>query len=117
MAMAVQEGSWSVQLDLEAMDLGSVAIQLSSGEDGVRGLVTSTDPAVRQLLAESLPKLQAALEAALGNHIDSPAVSLSLGATQQQPAEGFETITLSAEELVQALPADFKAGDGLNVFV
>ena len=117
MAMAVQEGRWSVQLDLDAMDLGSVAIQLSSAEDGVRGLVTSTDPAVRQLLAESLPKLQAALEAALGNHIDSPAVSLSLGAAQQQPADGFETIILSAEELAQALPADFKAGDGLNVFV
>ena len=117
LAVAVREGSWSVQLDLDAMDLGSVAIQLNAGEDGIQGLVTSSDPAVRQLLADSLPKLQAALESVLSDKVDSPTVSLSLGAGQKPSTEEFNTITLSAEELAQALPADFKAGDGLNVFV
>jgi flagellar hook-length control protein FliK len=117
LAVAVREGSWSVQLDLDAMDLGSVAIQLNAGEDGIQGLVTSSDPAVRQLLADSLPKLQAALERVLSDKVDSPTVSLSLGAGQKPSTEEFNTITLSAEELAQALPADFKAGDGLNVFV
>lgn len=117
LAVAVREGSWSVQLDLDAMDLGSVAIQLHAGEDGIQGSVTSSDPVVRQVLAESLPKLQAALESALSDKLDNPAVSLSLGANQHPFAEAFQTITLSAQELAQALPADFKAGDGLNVFV
>ena len=117
LAVAVREGSWSVQLDLDAMDLGSVAIQLHAGKDGIQGLVTSSDPQVRQLLADSLPKLQAALESALSDKVDNPAVSLSLGASQKPSTEEFKTITLSAQELAQALPADFKAGDGLNVFV
>jgi flagellar hook-length control protein FliK len=117
LAVAVREGSWSVQLDLDAMDLGSVAIQLHAGKDGIQGSVTSSDPVVRQVLAESLPKLQAALESALSNKLDNPAVSLSLGENQHLSAEAFKTITLSAQELAQALPADFKAGDGLNVFV
>ena len=117
LAVAVREGSWSVQLDLDAMDLGSVAIQLHAGKDGIQGSVTSSDPVVRQVLAESLPKLQAALESALSDKLDNPAVSLSLGANQHPSAETFKTITLSAQELAQALPADFKAGDGLNVFV
>ena len=117
LAVAVREGSWSVQLDLDAMDLGSVAIQLHAGEDGIQGSVTSSDPVVRQVLAESLPKLQAALESALSDKLDNPSVSLSLGANQHPSAEAFKTITLSAQELAQALPADFKAGDGLNVFV
>ena len=117
LAVAVREGSWSVQLDLDAMDLGSVAIQLHAGKDGIQGSVTSSDPVVRQVLAESLPKLQAALESALSDKLDNPAVSLSLGENQHLSAEAFKTITLSAQELAQALPADFKAGDGLNVFV
>ena len=117
LAVAVREGSWSVQLDLDAMDLGSVAIQLHAGKDGIQGSVTSSDPVVRQVLAESLPKLQAALESAFSDKLDNPAVSLSLGANQHPSAEAFKTITLSAQELAQALPADFKAGDGLNVFV
>ena len=117
LAVAVREGSWSVQLDLDAMDLGSVAIQLHAGKDGIQGSVTSSDPVVRQVLSESLPKLQAALESALSNKLDNPAVSLSLGENQHLSAEAFKTITLSAQELAQALPADFKAGDGLNVFV
>ena len=117
LAVAVREGSWSVQLDLDAMDLGSVAIQLHAGKDGIQGSVNSSDPVVRQVLAESLPKLQAALESALSDKLDNPAVSLSLGANQHPSAEAFKTITLSAQELAQALPADFKAGDGLNVFV
>ena len=117
LAVAVREGSWSVQLDLDAMDLGSVAIQLHAGKDGIQGSVTSSDPVVRQVLVESLPKLQAALESALSDKLDNPAVSLSLGANQHPSAETFKTITLSAQELAQALPADFKAGDGLNVFV
>mgnify|MGYP007000454170 CR=1 len=37
LAVAVREGSWSVQLDLDAMDLGSVTIQLSAGADGIEG--------------------------------------------------------------------------------
>ncbi|MEC9132317.1 MAG: flagellar hook-length control protein FliK, partial [Pseudomonadota bacterium] len=117
LAVAVREGSWSVQLDLDAMDLGSVAIQLHAGKDGIQGSVTSSDPVVRQVLSESLPKLQAALESALSDKLDNPAVSLSLGTNQHLSAEAFKTITLSAQELAQALPADFKAGDGLNVFV
>ena len=70
--VAVREGSWSVQLDLDAMDLGSVAIQLHAGKDGIQGLVTSSDPQVRQVLADSLPKLQAALESALSDKVDNP---------------------------------------------
>ena len=35
--LAVCEGSWSVQLDLDAMNLGSVAIQLHAGKDGIQG--------------------------------------------------------------------------------
>jgi hypothetical protein len=61
--------------------------------------------------------LQVALESVLSDKVDSPTVSLSLGAGQKPSTEEFNTITLSAEELAQALPADFKAGDGLNVFV
>jgi hypothetical protein len=117
LAVAVREGSWSVQLDLDAMDLGSVAIQLSAGADGIEGLVTSSDPAVRQLLADSLPKLQAALAEALGERLDQASVSLSLGPIESNVSDEFKTIALSAQELSNALPADFKAGDGLSVFV
>jgi len=117
LAVAVREGSWSVQLDLDAMDLGSVAIQLNAGAEGIEGQVTSSDPAVRQILADSLPKLQAALAEALGDSVDQAVVSLSLGPIQNTSAHEFKTIALSADELSKALPADFKAGDGLNVFV
>ena len=117
LAVAVREGSWSVQLDLDAMDLGSVAIQLNAGPEGIEGQVTSSDPAVRQILADSLPKLQAALAEALGDSVDQAMVSLSLGPIQDNPGAEFRTIALSADELSKALPADFKAGDGLNVFV
>jgi flagellar hook-length control protein FliK len=117
LAVAVREGSWSVQLDLDAMDLGSVAIQLSAGADGIEGQVTSSDPAVRQLLADSLPKLQAALAEALGDQIDQASVSLSLGPIDSTASEEFKTVALSAQELSNVLPADFKAGDGLSVFV
>ena len=95
LAVAVREGSWSVQLDLDAMDLGSVAIQSHAGKDGIQGLVTSSDPQVRQLLADSLPKLQAALESALSDKVDNPAVSLSLGASQKPSTEEFKTIVTS----------------------
>jgi flagellar hook-length control protein FliK len=117
LAVAVREGSWSVQLDLDAMDLGSVAIKLSAGADGIEGQVTSSDPAVRQLLADSLPKLQAALAQALGDQVDQASVSLSLGPIADNVSEEFKVIALSAQELSNALPADFKAGDGLSVFV
>ena len=117
LAVAVREGAWSVQLDLDALDLGSVAIQLHAGAEGIEGQVTSSDPAVRQILADSLPKLQAALAEALGDSGDQAVVSLSLGPIQNTAADGFKTIALSADELSKALPADFKAGDGLNVFV
>jgi hypothetical protein len=117
LAVAVREGSWSVQLDLDAMDLGSVAIQLSAGADGIEGQVMSSDPAVRQILAESLPKLQEALAQALGDQIDQQTVSLSIGPIEEKDTDNFKTIALSADELSNALPADFKAGDGLNVFV
>jgi flagellar hook-length control protein FliK len=99
------------------MDLGSVAIQLSAGADGIEGQVTSSDPAVRQLLADSLPKLQAALAEALGDQIDQASVSLSLGPIDSTASEEFKTVALSAQELSNVLPADFKAGDGLSVFV
>ena len=117
LAVAVREGSWSVQLDLDAMDLGSVAIQLSAGADGIEGHVMSSDPAVRQILADSLPKLQEALAQALGDQIDQQTVSLSIGPIEEKGTDNFKTIALSADELSNALPADFKAGDGLNVFV
>ena len=117
LAVAVRVGAWSVQLDLDALDLGSVAIQLHAGAEGIEGQVTSSDPAVRQILADSLPKLQAALAEALGDSGDQAVVSLSLGPIQNTAADGFKTIALSADELSKALPADFKAGDGLNVFV
>ena len=117
LAVAVREGSWSVQLDLDAMDLGSVAIQLNAGADGIEGHVMSSDPAVRQILADSLPKLQEALAQALGDQIDQQTVSLSIGPIEEKGTDNFKTIALSADELSNALPADFKAGDGLNVFV
>ena len=106
-----------MQLDLDAMDLGSVAIQLSAGADGIEGHVMSSDPAVRQILADSLPKLQEALAQALGDQIDQQTVSLSIGPIEEMGTDNFKMIALSADELSNALPADFKAGDGLNVFV
>ena len=59
--------------------LAQLRSKLSAGADGIEGQVTSSDPAVRQLLADSLPKLQAALAEALGDQVDQASVSLSLG--------------------------------------
>ena len=40
----MREGAWSVQLDLDALDLGSVAIQLHAGAEGIEGSAAAPSP-------------------------------------------------------------------------
>jgi flagellar hook-length control protein FliK len=65
LALAVNQGTWAVRLNLNPQTLGEIVVSLEVGERGLEGQLSSNDSAVRQLLSDALPKLRSSLEALL----------------------------------------------------
>ena len=123
LAMAVKDGNWSVKLKLNPASLGPVGVDLQVREGGIEGQIAASDPNVRQLLGDSMPKLRQSLEALVG---EQGGVNIELGDGRDRGANsGNEqeielSMDLLADEFVPS-QQDMASGnilrDGLNVFV
>lgn len=123
LAMAVKDGNWTVKLNLNPASLGPVGVELQVRDGGIEGQIAASDPNVRQLLGDSIPKLRQSLEALVG---EQGGVNIELGDGRDRGAKrGNEqeielSMDLLADELVPS-QQDMASGnilrDGLNVFV
>ena len=123
LAMAVKDGNWTVKLNLNPASLGPVGVELQVRDGGIEGQIAASDPNVRQLLGDSMPKLRQSLEALVG---EQGGVNIELGDGRDRGAKrGKEqeielSMDLLADELVPS-QQDMASGnilrDGLNVFV
>ena len=123
LAMAVKDGNWTVKLNLNPASLGPVGVELQVRDGGIEGQIAASDPNVRQLLGDSMPKLRQSLEALVG---EQGGVNIELGDGRDRGAKrGNEqevelSMDLLADELVPS-QQDMASGnilrDGLNVFV
>ena len=123
LALAVKDGNWTVKLNLNPASLGPVGVELQVRDGGIEGQLASSDPNVRQLLGDSMPKLRQSLEALVG---EQGGVNIELGDGRDRGAKrGNEqeielSMDLLADELVPS-QQDMASGnilrDGLNVFV
>ncbi len=123
LAMAVKDGNWTVKLNLNPASLGPVGVELQVRDGGIEGQIAASDPNVRQLLGDSMPKLRQSLEALVG---EQGGVNIELGDGRDRGAKrGIEqeielSMDLLADELVPS-QQDMASGnilrDGLNVFV
>jgi flagellar hook-length control protein FliK len=123
LALAVKDGNWSVKLNLNPASLGPVGVDLQVRDGGIEGQIAASDPNVRQLLGDSLPKLRQSLEALMG---EQGGVNIELGDGRDRGAkrENEQEIELSMDLLAdEFVPSqqDMASGnilrDGLNVFV
>ena len=122
LAMAVKDGNWTVKLNLNPASLGPVGVELQVRDGGIEGQIAASDPNVRQLLGDSMPKLRQSLEALVG---EQGGVNIELGDGRDRGAKrGNEqeielSMDLLADELVPS-QQDMASGnilrDGLNVF-
>jgi flagellar hook-length control protein FliK len=123
LALAVKDGNWTVKLNLNPASLGPVGVELQVKDGGIEGQIAATDPNVRQLLGDSMPKLRQSLEALVG---EQGGVNIELGdgsdrGNKRGNNEEVElSIDLLADEFVPS-QQDMASGnilrDGLNVFV
>ena len=120
LSVAINKGSWNVKLNLHPSSLGHIDITLDIGDKGIEGQINTADPAARQLLQDSLPKLRATL-AELYDQGETINLSLSdkekSGSDSQKPDNSIEVaIDLLAEEFAvedgQAVTLN-----GLDLFV
>ena len=123
LALAVKDGNWSVKLNLNPASLGPVGVDLQVRDGGIEGQIAASDPNVRQLLGDSIPKLRQSLEALMG---EQGGVNIELGDGRDRGAkrENEQEIELSMDLLAdEFVPSqqDMASGnilrDGLNVFV
>jgi flagellar hook-length control protein FliK len=123
LALAVKDGNWTVKLNLNPASLGPVGVELQVRDGGIEGQIAASDPNVRQLLGDSMPKLRQSLEALVG---EQGGVNIELadgrdhGSKRGNEQEIELSIDLLADELVPS-QQDMASGnilrDGLNVFV
>ena len=64
-SIAVQEGLWAVKLNLKSVGIDGIDVQLSSSNNSLSGKIYTPDPAIRDLLMESLQKLEKELAQSL----------------------------------------------------
>ena len=123
LAMAVKDGNWSVKLNLNPASLGPVGVELQVRDGGIEGQIAASDPNVRQLLGDSMPKLRQSLEALVG---EQGGVNIELGDGRDRGAKrgNEQEIELSMDLLADEFAPsqqDMASGnilrDGLNVFV
>jgi hypothetical protein len=123
LALAVKDGNWTVKLNLNPASLGPVGVDLQVRDGGIEGQIAASDPNVRQLLGDSIPKLRQSLEALMG---EQGGVNIELGDGRDRGAkrENEQEIELSVDLLAdEFVPSqqDMASGnilrDGLNVFV
>ena len=123
LALAVKDGNWTVKLNLNPASLGPVGVDLQVRDGGIEGQIAASDPNVRQLLGDSIPKLRQSLEALMG---EQGGVNIELGDGRDRGAkrENEQEIELSMDLLAdEFVPSqqDMASGnilrDGLNVFV
>ena len=123
LALAVKDGNWSVKLNLNPASLGPVGVELQVRDGGIEGQIAASDPNVRQLLGDSIPKLRQSLEALMGEQ-GGVNIELGDGRDRGMKRENEQEIELSMDLLAdEFVPSqqDMASGnilrDGLNVFV
>jgi hypothetical protein len=123
LALAVKDGNWTVKLNLNPASLGPVGVELQVKDGGIEGQIAATDPNVRQLLGDSMPKLRQSLEALVGEQ-GGVNIELGDGSDRGNKRENNEEVELSIDLLAdEFVPSqqDMASGnilrDGLNVFV
>ena len=123
LALAVKDGNWTVKLNLNPASLGPVGVDLQVRDGGIEGQIAASDPNVRQLLGDSIPKLRQSLEALMGEQ-GGVNIELSDGRDRGAKRENEQEIELSMDLLAdEFVPSqkDMASGnilrDGLNVFV
>jgi hypothetical protein len=123
LALAVKDGNWTVKLNLNPASLGPVGVELQVKDGGIEGQIAATDPNVRQLLGDSMPKLRQSLEALVGEQ-GGVNIELGDGSDRGNKRENNEEVELSIDLLAdEFVPSqqDIASGnilrDGLNVFV
>lgn len=123
LALAVKDGHWTVKLNLNPASLGPVGVELQVKDGGIEGQIAATDPNVRQLLGDSMPKLRQSLEALVGEQ-GGVNIELGDGSDRGNKRENNEEVELSIDLLAdEFVPSqqDMASGnilrDGLNVFV
>ena len=123
LALAVKDGNWTVKLNLNPASLGPVGVELQVKDGGIEGQIAATDPNVRQLLGDSMPKLRQSLEALVGEQ-GGVNIELGDGSDRGNKRENNEEVELSIDLLAdEFVPSqqDMARGnilrDGLNVFV
>ena len=123
LALAVKDGNWNVKLNLNPASLGPVGVDLQVRDGGIEGQIAASDPNVRQLLGDSIPKLRQSLEALMGEQ-GGVNIELGDGRDRGMKRENEQEIELSMDLLAdEFVPSqqDMASGnilrDGLNVFV
>ncbi len=119
-SIAVQEGLWAVKLNLKSVGIDGIDVQLSSSDNSLSGKIYTPDPVTRDLLVESLQKLERELAQSLSIqgydeiHLE---VIESPNGLPPVAMEGSKEIQVAASELLSSLSKRPKSDDGFDVFV
>ena len=111
LSVAINKGSWNVKLNLHPSSLGHIDITLDIGDKGIEGQINTADPAARQLLQDSLPKLRATLAEL---YDQGEAINLSLGDKEKSGSDSQKPDN-SIEVAIDLLAEEFAVEDGQAV--
>ena len=119
-SIAVQEGLWAVKLNLKSVGIDGIDVQLSSSDNSLSGKIYTPDPVTRDLLVESLQKLEKELAQSLSlqgyDEIHLEIIESPNGLPPVAMEESKE-IQVAATELLSSLSKRPKSDDGFDVFV
>ena len=119
-SIAVQEGLWTVKLNLQSVGLNGIGVSLSSSDDSLRGRIYAPDPEVKELLLQSVEKLEKELGQSLAiqgyKNIRLEVVENPRDLTLDDMSPANE-IKVHASELLTSITTRPKADDGFDVFV
>ena len=119
-SIAVQEGLWAVKLNLKSVGIDGIDVQLSSSDNSLSGKIYTPDPVTRDLLVESLQKLEKELAQSLSlQGYDEIHLEIIESPNGLPPVamEGSKEIQVAASELLSSVTKRPKSDDGFDVFV
>ena len=119
-SIAVQEGLWAVKLNLKSVGIDGIDVQLSSSDKSLSGKIYTPDPVTRDLLVESLQKLEKELAQSLSlQGYDEIHLEIIESPNGLSPVamEASKEIQVAASEILSSVSKRPKSDDGFDVFV
>ena len=109
-----------MKLNLKSVGIDGIDVQLSSSDNSLSGKIYTPDPVTRDLLVESLQKLEKELAQSLSlQGYDEIHLEIIESPNGLPPVamEGSKEIQVAASELLSSSPKRPKSDDGFDVFV